>query len=96
MLPSARRVPTRVTPVLVGLRGSRDVKPKVRVGPITRPVLDERNANNGTKRRHELLVESLEKYGAGRSVVVDRHDLEGRTWAEPIAKKPQSGIYVRC
>jgi len=50
------------------------VKPKVRVVPITKLVLDEKNANKGTKRGRELLGDSLEKYGAGRSVVVDRHN----------------------
>ena len=44
------------------------MKPKVRVVPITQLVLDEKNANKGTKRGRELLEESLEKYGAGRSV----------------------------
>jgi DNA modification methylase len=51
-----------------------DMKPQVRVVPITQLVLDEKNANKGTKRGRELLGESLEKYGAGRSVVVDRHN----------------------
>jgi DNA modification methylase len=50
------------------------VKPKIRVVPITELVLDEQNANKGTKRGRELLDESLEKYGAGRSVVLDRRD----------------------
>jgi DNA modification methylase len=36
--------------------------------------LDDKNANKGTKRGRELLEASLEKYGAGRSVVVDRHN----------------------
>jgi DNA modification methylase len=71
---SARRVTTKVTTV----RGDRDwsdaLKPKLRLVPITQLVLDERNANKGTKRGRELLGESLEKYGAGRSVVLDRRD----------------------
>ncbi|HLW99294.1 MAG TPA: hypothetical protein VKR82_11665 [Candidatus Acidoferrales bacterium] len=50
------------------------MKPKVRMVPIAQLLLDEDNANKGTKRGRELLGESLEKYGAGRSVVVDRHD----------------------
>jgi DNA modification methylase len=50
------------------------VKPKLRVIPIAELVLDEKNANKGTKRGRELLGESLEKYGAGRSVVLDRRD----------------------
>lgn len=50
------------------------MKPKVRMVPISQLVLDEKNANKGTRRGRELLGESLEKYGAGRAVVVDRHD----------------------
>ncbi len=50
------------------------MKPKVRVVPIAQLILDEKNANKGTKRGRELLGESLEKYGAGRSVVVDRRN----------------------
>jgi hypothetical protein len=42
--------------------------------PISQLVLDDKNANKGTKRGRELLGESLEKYGAGRSVVVDRNN----------------------
>ena len=34
------------------------MKPKVRVVPITQLVLDEKNANKGTKRGRELLEES--------------------------------------
>ena len=50
------------------------MKPKIRVVPIAQLILDEKNANKGTKRGRELLGESLEKYGAGRSVVLDRRD----------------------
>jgi len=50
------------------------MEPKVRVVPIAQLVLDEKNANKGTKRGRELLEESLEKYGAGRSIVLDRHN----------------------
>ena len=50
------------------------MKPKIRIVPIAQLVLDEKNANKGTKRGRELLEESLEKYGAGRSVLVDRHN----------------------
>jgi hypothetical protein len=49
------------------------VKPKIRVVPIAELILDEKNANKGTKRGRALLEESLGKYGAGRSVVVDRN-----------------------
>lgn len=33
---------------------------------------DDRNLNKGTKRGLELLAKSLEKFGAGRSILVDR------------------------
>ncbi len=74
MWPSAHRVPTKVTTLLGFGEGNWHVKPKIRAVPISKLVLDEKNANRGTKRGRELLEESLEKYGAGRSVVVDRHD----------------------
>jgi hypothetical protein len=48
------------------------MKPRIRVVSIAQLILDEKNANKGTKRGRELLAESLEKYGAARSVVVDR------------------------
>src|SRR5580704_14946663 len=50
----------------------RKTMPRVHVVPITQLILDERNANKGTKRGRELLGKSLENYGAGRAVVVDR------------------------
>jgi len=50
------------------------LKPKLRVVRIVELILDEKNANRGTKRGRELLSKSLESYGAGRSVVVDRHN----------------------
>jgi DNA modification methylase len=50
------------------------MKTKIRVIPIAELVLDEKNANKGTKRGRELLRGSLENYGAGRSVVLDRSD----------------------
>jgi DNA modification methylase len=48
------------------------LNPKIRVVPIAHLILDEKNVNKGTKRGRELLGESLERYGAARSVVVDR------------------------
>src|SRR5580658_9932886 len=48
--------------------------PRVRVIPIAQLILDEKNANKGTERGRELLGKSLETYGAGRSVVVDRNN----------------------
>jgi hypothetical protein len=50
------------------------MKPTVRTVSINQLLLDEKNANKGTKRGRQLLGESLGKYGAGRSVVVDRHN----------------------
>src|SRR5271156_2688469 len=50
------------------------MKPTLRVVPIAQLILDEKNANKGTKRGRALLGASLEKYGAGRSVIVDRHN----------------------
>jgi hypothetical protein len=47
------------------------VKPQVRLIPIAQLVLDDKNANKGTKRGRELLEQSLRNYGAGRSVLVD-------------------------
>ena len=50
------------------------MKPTIRVVPISQLVLDDKNANKGTRRGRELLGGSLQKYGAGRSVVLDCHD----------------------
>jgi hypothetical protein len=52
----------------------RKAMPRVHVVPITQLILDERNANKGTKLGRELLAKSLGNYGAGRSVVVDSHN----------------------
>jgi hypothetical protein len=37
-------------------------------------LLDDANANAGTKRGRDLLERSLENYGAGRSVLLDKHN----------------------
>jgi DNA modification methylase len=50
------------------------MKPKLHVIPIADLLLDEKNANFGTKRGRDLLEGSLQKYGAGRSLVVDRNN----------------------
>jgi len=71
---SARRVTTKVTTVHDASERSDNVKPNVRVVPIAQLILDEKNANKGTKRGRQLLGKSLEKYGAARSVVVDRNN----------------------
>ena len=73
MYQSDRRVTTKVT-TFFGWKGNREMKPTVRTVPIVQLILDEKNANKGTKRGRELLERSLEDYGAGRSVVVDRNN----------------------
>ncbi len=50
------------------------MKGKIRLEAITRLVLDDKNANKGTKRGRELLEKSLRNYGAGRAVLVDRNN----------------------
>src|ERR1700728_1677420 len=48
--------------------------PRVRVIPIAQVILDKKKANKGTELGRELLGKSLETYGAGRSVLVDRNN----------------------
>jgi len=55
MWPFARRVTTKVTTVIVNGHGGGTMKPRVRVVPIAQLVLDEKNANKGTKRGRQLL-----------------------------------------
>ena len=50
------------------------MRARIRTVPISALVLDVENANKGRRRGRELLEASLDKYGAGRSVLVDRHD----------------------
>src|SRR5580704_9618041 len=69
-----RRVTTKVTTVFRCKSRSSPVKPTIRVAPISQVVLDDKNANKSTRRGRELLGHSLQKYGAGRSVVLDCHD----------------------
>jgi hypothetical protein len=96
MYPSARRVTTKVTTVAGDGEGSDRVKPKCRVVPISQLVLDEKNANKGTKRGRELLGESLEKYGAARSVLVDRNRrvIAGNKTVEAAAAAGMTSIAV--
>jgi hypothetical protein len=47
------------------------MKPTVRTVSIDALILDEKNANKGTKRGRDLLADSLDTFGAGRSVLVD-------------------------
>lgn len=72
------------------------MRPNVRVVPIAHLVLDEKNANKGTKRGRELLGESLEKYGAARSVVVDRNNrvIAGNKTVEAARAAGMKSIYV--
>src|ERR1700685_1454410 len=74
MWPFVCRVTTKVTTVFRYKSRSSPVKPTIRVVPISQLVLDDKNANKGTRRGRELLGDSLQKYGAGRSVVLDCHD----------------------
>ncbi len=41
------------------------MKPRVRVVPIARLVLDDKNANKSTRRGREMLGDSLRTFGAG-------------------------------
>ena len=50
-------------------------KPKMKVVPLESLVDDERNANRGTDRGFNMLSQSVEQFGAARSMVVDK---EGR------------------
>ena len=49
---------------------------------------DPKNANVGTARGRAMLTKSLETYGAGRSIVVDKHGtiLAGNKTAEAAAR----------
>jgi len=71
MYPADRRVTTKVTTFFL-LEGNWSMKSTLRTVPLDVLVLDGNNANKGTKRGREMLGKSLESYGAGRSVVVDR------------------------
>jgi hypothetical protein len=44
-----------------------------RVSTLADLTPDERNANRGTERGRQMLETSLRKYGAGRSVLADKH-----------------------
>jgi DNA modification methylase len=50
------------------------MKPNVRIVPIAQLILDDRNANKGTKRGRAMLEDSLRSYGAGRAVLVDKNN----------------------
>lgn len=40
---------------------------------ISELIPDQRNANKGTKRGAEMIEDSLRKYGAGRSILIDKN-----------------------
>lgn len=46
---------------------------EVEVVKLSTLVQDDHNANKGTERGAEMIRESLKKYGAGRSILLDRH-----------------------
>jgi hypothetical protein len=41
--------------------------------PISSLTLDAQNANRGTERGRAMLASSLKEYGAGRSILIDKH-----------------------
>lgn len=41
---------------------------------LSQLILDEKNANKGNPRGRKLLADSLTKYGAGRSILLDKND----------------------
>jgi hypothetical protein len=49
-------------------------KTRVRIVPIKDLILDDRNPNKHTERGRKALENSLKKYGAGRSVLVDKNN----------------------
>lgn len=46
---------------------------KVKQGTIKELKFDPQNANKGTERGNQALEESLQRYGAGRSVLADKN-----------------------
>lgn len=65
--------------------------PEIIPAKITDLILDDRNANQGTAEGSELLGQSLERFGAGRSVLLDKN---GRVIAgnKTTAKFGQLGL----
>jgi DNA modification methylase len=82
--------------ILRQLRTERKVKPQVRLIPIAQLVLDDKNANKGTKRGREMLKQSLRNYGAGRSVLVDSkgHVIAGNKTVETARAAGMKNIAV--
>jgi DNA modification methylase len=65
------RKPVLVTPT--GRKTPKIEPPAVRMAKLGELRPDPRNANEGTERGRGMLEQSLRKYGAGRSIVVDKH-----------------------
>src|SRR5258706_8088390 len=78
------------------LRKEQNVKPQVRLIPIAQLVLDDKNANKGTKRGRELLEQSLRNYGAGRGILVDSkgHVIAGNKTVETARAVGMKNIAV--
>jgi DNA modification methylase len=49
------------------------MKPQIKSVQASKLTLDKKNANRGTARGRALLDKSLQEFGAGRSILVDRH-----------------------
>jgi hypothetical protein len=43
---------------------------------VTDLIADDKNANKGTDRGRKMVKQSLDDYGAGRSILIDKHGLE--------------------
>jgi DNA modification methylase len=64
--------------------------------PLANLLLDDNNANKGTKRGRELLAKSLARLGLGRSVVIDRNGrvIAGNKTVEAARKRGLQNIHV--
>ena len=61
--------------------------PQVQTASLKDLTADKRNANKGTKRGAEMVEDSLRTYGAGRSILLDKHGaiIAGNKTAEGAA-----------
>ena len=50
-----------------------DIYDRVTARKVSDLIPDDRNANQGTERGNFMLTQSLEKFGAGRSILLDKH-----------------------
>lgn len=57
---------------------------------------DARNANKGTERGNAMIENSLRQFGAGRSILLDRHGriIAGNKTAENAVKKSGTGHWA--